>query len=119
MYRIPKDLDLSTVLGEFTTQIHVGQFDLQFTFGKVNFAVQSPVSLIRKGEVIGGWEEGKWPDTQFFEIMNVNVVKCEIPNDRLIVLHFENGIEMHLIDDSDQFECMQISIHGDPNQWII
>jgi hypothetical protein len=51
--------------------------------------------------------------------MNVNVVKYEIPNDRLIVISFENGIEMHLRDDSDQYECMQISIEGDPNEWII
>lgn len=119
MYRIPNNLDLSKVVGEFTTQIRVGQFDLQFTFGLVSFAVQSRVSLIRNGEVIGRWQEGKWPDPQFFEIMNVNVVKCEIPNDRLIILHFKNGIEMHLRDDSDQYECMQISIEGNPSQWII
>ena len=41
MYGIPKELDLSPVLGEFTTQVRVGQFDLQFTFGSVSFAVQS------------------------------------------------------------------------------
>jgi hypothetical protein len=29
MYGIPKELDLSSVVGEFTTQIRVGQFDLQ------------------------------------------------------------------------------------------
>ena len=54
MYRIPKDLDLSPVVGEFTTQVRVGQFDLQFTFGSVNFAVQSPVNLFRAGRALGG-----------------------------------------------------------------
>jgi hypothetical protein len=34
MCRVPKDLDLSPVVGEFTTQVRVGQFDLQFTFGQ-------------------------------------------------------------------------------------
>ncbi len=119
MYRIPKDLDLSKVIGEFTTQIRVGQFDLQFTFGKVNFAVYSQVDLVQNGEVIGSWNEGKWPDPRFYEIMNVNLVKYEVPNDRLIVLYFSNGIEMRLNDNSDQYECMQIQIEGDPNQWII
>jgi len=80
MCRIPNNLDLSNVVGEFTTQVLVGQFDLQFTFSEVNFAIQSPVSLIRNGGVIGRWEGGKWLDTQFFEIMNANVVICEIPN---------------------------------------
>ena len=59
MYRIPKDLDLSPVVGEFTTQLRVGQFDLQFTFGPVNFAVQSPVNIFRDGKLVAHWEEGK------------------------------------------------------------
>jgi hypothetical protein len=59
MYRIPNDLDLSNVVGQFTTQICVGQFDLQFSFGKVNIAVQSQVDLVQNGKVIGSWDEGK------------------------------------------------------------
>ena len=97
----------------------MGQFDIQFTFGPVTFAVQSSISLIRNDVLVGSWQEGKWPDAQFFEVMNVNVVRCEIPNDRLMVLHFEHGIEMHLRDDSDQYECMQILIEGNPTRWII
>src|SRR5215510_11898400 len=98
MYRIPDELDLSPVVGEFTTQLRVGQFDLQFTLGPVSFAVQSPIRLFRDGEVIARWEEGRWPDPGFFDIMNVNIIRCTIPNDRLIVLEFENGITMHLED---------------------
>jgi hypothetical protein len=119
MYRIPKELDLSSVVGEFTTQVRVGQFDLQFTFGPVNFAVQSPVKLFRRGEVVARWEEGKWPEPGFFDVMNSNVTRCEIVSDRLIVLEFENGLEMHLEDSSDQYECMQISFTGNPSLWII
>ncbi len=52
MYRIPKDLDLSQIVGTFTTQLRVGQFDLQFTLGdphhQVTFAVQSAVNLFGK-----------------------------------------------------------------------
>lgn len=119
MYRIPHGLDLSKVIGQSTTQVRVGQFDIQFSFGDVHFAVQSDIDLVRNGETIGSWREGAWPPPQFFEIMNVDVSGYEIPNDRAIVIRLENGIEIHLHDDSDQFECMQITINGEPNQWII
>ncbi len=119
MYRIPDDLNLSPVVGQFTTQVRVGQFDLQFTFGSVTFAIQSPVTLFRDDEPIAHWEEGRWPDAGFYEIMNSNVKRCEIVNDRLIVLEFDNGIVMHLEDSLDQYESMQITIDGDPCQWII
>jgi len=119
MYKTPKELDLSPVVGEFTTQIRVGQFDLQFTFGGVSFTIQSPVNLFLRGEPIARWEGGKWPDPGFYDLMNTEIVRCQIVNDRLIVMEFANGIEMHLEDNSDQYECMQIKFEGDPSQWII
>ena len=119
MYRIPDDLDLSRVVGEFTTQVRVGRFDLQFTFGLVDFAVQSPVNLFRGGELLAHWEEGRWPDPGFYEIMNIEVRRCDVVNDRLIVFEFKNGITMHLEDSSDQYESMQISFKGEPRRWII
>jgi hypothetical protein len=119
MYGIPKELDLSPVVGQFTTQIRVGQFDLQFTFGIVDFVITSPVDLFRSGKVIGHWEEGKWPDAAFYEIMNTEITKCEIKSDMLIIIQFANGIEMHLVDDSDQYECIKIALDGNPNICII
>jgi hypothetical protein len=119
MYRIPADLDLSPVVGQFTTQVRVGQFDLQFTFGPVNFAVQSPVNLFRDGKLLAHWEEGRWPDPGFYDLMNSEVRRCEVVNDRRILLEFDNGITMHLEDSSDQYECMQISFEGEQMQWII
>ena len=119
MYRIPKDLDLSPIVGEFITQVRVGQFDLQFTFGKVNIAIQSPVRLFREGKQVASWEAGKWPEPGFYDTMNTEVRRCEIVNDRLIVLRFDNDVEMHLEDNSDQYESMQILFAGNPSQWII
>lgn len=119
MYRIPDELDLSPVVGEFTTQVRVGQFDLQFTIGPVSFAVESPVNLFRDGKCIAHWEGGRWPEHGFMDIMNVEVRRWEVPNDRLIVLEFDNGIAMHLEDSSDQYESMQIHFEGDPSPWII
>lgn len=119
MYRIPDKLDLSPVVGECATQLRVGQFDLQFTFGPVSFTVESPVNLFRDGKLIAHWEEGRWPEPGFFDVMNVKVKRCEVPNDRLIVLEFDNGIAMHLEDSSDQYECMQIYFEGNASPWII
>lgn len=119
MYRIPSELDLSPVVGEFTTQVRVGQFDLQFTLGDVSFMIASPVSLLREGKIIGRWEEGRWPDPGFFEIMNVKVNRCEIPSDRRIVIEFENGIAMHLEDNSDRYETMHIRFEKTRALWII
>lgn len=119
MYRIPTDLDLSSLIGEFTTQIRVGQFDLQITFGPVNFAISSPVNLFRNEKVFAHWEEGRWPEPGFYDIMNVQIVRYDIPNDRLIALEFDNGIMMHLIDDSDQYECMAINFEGKSGPCII
>src|SRR6266850_5593315 len=119
MYRIPKELDLSPVVGQSTTQIRVGQFDLQFTFGDVDFSVTSPVNLFRNGESVGHWEEGKWPDASFYDLMNTKVTRCEIVTDRLIVIAFANAMEMHLVDDSDQYECMNIYFKGNPSPEII
>jgi hypothetical protein len=119
MYRIPPDLDLSPIVGEFTTQVKVGQFDIQFTFGSVNFAIQSPVTLVRGGETIGGWRESHWPDAAFFDVMNASVLRYDVPTNRDIVIYLENGIEIHLQDSSDQFESMQISFEGAAKFWVI
>lgn len=119
MYGFPKELDLSAVVGMFTAQLKVGQFDLQFSFGTVSFAVQSPVSLFRNGTLVAYWEEGKWPEPGFYDIMNTEVRRCEVLNAKLLVFEFENGVEMHLEDNSDDFESMQIAIDGIPNSWII
>jgi len=119
MHRIPQELNLTPVIGKFTTQVSIGQFDLQFTFGNVSFAIQSPVNLFRDGEPFAHWEEGQWPDPGFYEIMNSEVTRCQIMNDRLIVFEFANGIEMHLEDNSDQYESMQIRFKDNASVLII
>lgn len=119
MYRIPRNLDLSGVIGESTTQLRVGQFDLQFTFGPVSFSVESPVQLFKHGVLVAHWEQGKWPESGFYDMMNSEAKRCEVVTDRLLVIELENGIEIHLQDSSDQYESMSISIDGQDEKWII
>ncbi len=85
----------------------------------MSFAVQSPVNLFRDGALVAHWEEGRWPEAGFYDIVNTNVTRCVVANDRLIVFEFENGIAMHLEDNSDAYECMQIYVEGNPSPWII
>lgn len=97
----PKKIDLSPVIGEFTTGVMVGHFTLGFNFGDVVFSIMSAVNLYRAGKVFAHWEEGIWPDPGFYEIMNTKIIRCDwaepkgLSND-MIIIEFENGIEMHL-----------------------
>ena len=77
------------------------------------------MNIFRNGTLVAHWEEGKWPDPGFYDIMNTKVTRCEAVNDRLIVFEFDNGLAMHLEDNSDQYESMQISFAGNPSLWII
>jgi len=120
MYRIPKDIDLSKIIGEITTQIRVGQFDIQFEIGEVGFSIWSPINLFRGGVTVGRWEENMWPSPSFVEVLNVKVANFSIPDERTIIISFDNDLEVHLVDSSDQYESMQISIKGDKlGPWII
>lgn len=117
MNRVPSNLSLDRIVGSFLTQLRVGQYDLQFTFGDVDFIVESEVSLIRNGRRIGFWKGGRWPSTEFYEIMNTNVVEYSIPDERTIIILLDNGIEITLRDNSEVYESIRVSIGKD--QWII
>jgi hypothetical protein len=119
MYGFPRELDLSPALGEFTTQLGVGQFDLQFSLGDVRFIVQSKIDIFRSGEIVGAWEPGCWPDPAFYDVMNVPVTRIEIVNDRLLEMELESGLVLRMPDTSDQYESMQIIIGKDSQQVYI
>ena len=119
MYRIPKELELSKLNGQFTTQICIGPFDIQFSIGDVHFAVFSEVKLTQNGEQVAVWSEGDWPSSEFYSVMNVEVDSHSIPNDREIVITFKNGYSMHIYDNSDQYESMHISLKGEEGIWVI
>ena len=119
MKRIPEDLDLSALVGEITTQIRVGKYDIQFSIGKVNFSIWSPIKILRDGKEIGNWEEDKWPDSAFIEVLNVKVTKYETPNQEFIALYFENGVGMYFGKNDEQLETMSIYIEGESALWFM
>ena len=114
MYGIPSDLNYASMIGEFTTQVGVGQFDIQFTIGDFRFIIQSPIHLFKDGIPVGGWDGASWPDTAFYDLMNVAVASVDLPNDKTMRISFENGLVAELADDSDKYETMQIVVGKAP-----
>jgi len=119
MYRIPKDLNLSSIVGQSTSQFRVGQYDIQFTLGGVNFTVESSIKLYRGDALVGHWKAAKWPSEEFYDILNVDVIHWEVVDDKTIAIEFANGMSMHLEDDSDHYESMQIYFGDDPASRVI
>jgi hypothetical protein len=119
MYRIPRGLDLSKVIGEFTTQICIGPYDIQFSIGDVHIEIWSEIKLTKNDIQVALWKEGAWPSSEFYNVMNVDVDSYDIPNDHEIIINFKNGYSLHIYDNSDQHESMQISIKGENILWVI
>jgi len=119
MYGFPADLDLSTAIGKETTQLRVGAYDLQFSFGPVSFAIQSKVEIFRDETVLGTWEAGQWPEAIFYQMFNVPLVSFSVLDKERLKLHLGNGLAVVLTDNSEQYESMQIYIEGLPGAFII
>jgi len=118
MYGVPPELNLDVMVGSESTQIRVGQYDIQFAFGDIDFRVQSRIVLLKSGVEFGAWEEGKWPDDSFYEIMNTPVASVCTQSSKIILINLDNGISIKLCDDSEKIETMQIVIGGG-EPWII
>jgi len=112
MYRVPPDLDLEPILGDFSTQIRVGLYDIQFELGGFSFIITSRLELRREQSLIAAWEPGGWPEPGFKELFNNPARKFDLPTDREIVIYYDSGAELHLFDDSDKYECIHISGNG-------
>ena len=112
MYGFPADLDLSPALGQETTQLCVGPYDLQFSFGNVSFSIQSRVELLRDETVTAIWEAGQWPGPSFYQMFNTPVVGFTVLDKYRLRVRLGNGYELQLTDTSEQYESMQIYVGG-------
>ena len=112
MYRFAADLDLSSALGQETTQLCVGPYDLQFSFGPIAFAVQSTVEIWRNDRLIGSWEAGGWPDACFYQVLSTTLEAFAVLDPQRLSLRLANGLELHLLDTSEQYESLQIYVGG-------
>ena len=110
MYGFPQDLDLTPLVGQFTTQLCVGQFDLQFTLGDYRFVVQGGMDLFREGVLVASYRADSWPDPEFYNLMNVDVSAAYFRDSKTLTIVFGSGIEAHVLDTSDRYESCQILV---------
>jgi hypothetical protein len=114
MNGIPRDLNLSDIVGSEIQQIRVGRYDVQFYFGSGRgINVQGDVDVLNGGRVIAEWrEESGWSTVAFHKLLNTPVVGYSIPHERLLEIQFEGELSMRLHDSSEQYESMQIYPEG-------
>ncbi len=115
MYRIAQSLDLDDIVGSEIQQISLGRYDVQFHFGsRTRIVVQSRATLLERGEIIAAWEENRnWTTLEFQRLLNAPIEGYSVPDDRTLEIRFSSELVLHLHDDSDQFESMQIYPLGD------
>jgi len=120
MYGFPLDLDLSRLVGQFTTQFCVGAFDLQFSLGDFRFIVQGGLDLYRDGIVVATYRADAWPSHEFYSLLNTEVLSAFFPDDKTLVISFTNGLEARLLETSDQYESCQILVgKNNPTVYIV
>ena len=119
MYGFPSDLNLATAIGQEITQFSVGPYDLQFSFGKVAFAVQSQVEIRRASSVIATWQGGEWPSADFYEAFCSPVTSTHLVDERRLCVTLENGLQLHILDNSDQYESLQIFVPDASGPYIV
>ena len=114
MYRISEDINLNDIIGSEIQQIALGRYDVQFHFGSGrSICVQSHVEVWEADVLIARWdEENNWTSQLFQKLLNAKVQEYSVPNDRLLKIKFEGNIVLHLHDNSDQYESMQIYPEG-------
>lgn len=112
MYGFSADLDLSAAIGQETTQLCVGPFDLQFSFGAVAFAVQSKVEIWQKRQLVGSWEAGAWPDPAFYQVFGSALQHFSVLDPKRLSLQLTSGLELLLVDNSEHYESIQIYVGG-------
>jgi hypothetical protein len=65
--------------------------------------------VLRGGTTIAEWdEEAGWSSPMFQILLDEEVKSAHVPHDRLIELRFAGDVVLQLLDNSDQYESMQI-----------
>jgi len=76
--------------------------------------------MYQKDQIIANWtEDYVWDDLSFQNILNCKVLKYSVENDRVLAIFFENDFRLELVDDSQQYESMQIYPKGELSEMIV
>lgn len=121
MYGLSQDFRVEGLVDSVLSQICVGKFDVQFRFDSGTFfCVQGTARMYQKDQIIANWtEDYVWDDLSFQNILNCKVLKYSVENDRVLAIFFENDFRLELVDDSQQYESMQIYPKGELSEMIV
>jgi hypothetical protein len=121
MHGFPSDFTVEGLVGSDLQQICIGKYDVQFRFSSGTFiAVQGGARILKNETQVSLWtEEGSWDTLAFHELLNHSVIRYVVTSKDVLQIDFDNGLILELIDDSDQYESMQIYPNGKLNSIIV
>jgi hypothetical protein len=71
------------------------------------------VRVVGDTGVVAEWSEsGGWTSVAFHALLNDRVVAAVVQSARVLELQFQNGPLLQVLDDSEQYESMQIYLPG-------
>jgi hypothetical protein len=108
----PTDIDALTPLkGAEIVQICIGLYQIQFGFHpQGDVSVEGRCELIDScGAVINAWDRGNRSEMfRFPELLHKRVVAVAIESTQSLLLTFEHGMAMRVIDNSKQYESFSV-----------
>ena len=110
MYRFPKDLDLSFLVGAHIPQLRFGIGDVQLMFScHLHICIQSEIDIFLGDIVIANWVQGTlWSSLDFQKIYNKDVLRVYLLNDQILEIQLEDNLSIRIYDKSDHYESLQI-----------
>jgi len=121
MHGVPSDLIVEGLIGSDLQQICIGKHDVQFRFRSGTFiAVQGGARILKYETQVSVWtDEGSWDTLAFHELLNHSVTGYAVASNHVLRIDFDDGLVLELIDDSDQYESMQIYPNGELGSIIV
>jgi hypothetical protein len=110
MFGFPNDLNLDDIVGSEIQQICIGRSDVQFRFGsKRHMCSQGLVEVFHDHLLVASWNvEAGWSSIEFQRLLHCAIENYNLLDERRLEIVFDGGLALHLHDNSDEFETIQI-----------
>jgi hypothetical protein len=110
MYRFPKNLDLHDLVGSSLDMVACCRSSIHFSFGSGrSIRAEGRIEVQKDGVAIAIWTDvDQWTSVAFQPLLTAQVTGYKVTNDRLLTINFNDGFNLLLHDDSDQYETILI-----------
>lgn len=110
MYRLPRDVDVSFLLGRKLIQICVNRQQTIFRFDEnVSIMVESPVTIRDADNHVHCYEDNTAIDKYVLSLLDADVISAVPQESGELTIIFDKGQELRLVDDSEKYESYRIS----------